>query len=339
MKILSIIVPAYNSQDYLNVCLDSVVIGGPDVEVVVVDDGSTDKTAEIAQKYCKKYPDIVRLEQKENGGHGSAVNRGLKVAKGLYFKVVDSDDWLDKDAYLKILQLLRKQQKAKTPIDLVLANYVYEYSYNNSQKIISYSQSLPRNQVFGWNKVGLFRVDQYLLMHAMIYRTQVLRDCKLNLPEHTFYVDNLVAYVPLPYVKTMYYLDVDLYRYFIGRADQSVNTENMIKRIDQQLRVNKTMMQSYHLYSDIQNRKMRRYMLHYLSIITTASLVYLRLSKKPEDYPKTDELWDFLRNYDRKMYRVLHSNVINRLASLPGKGGRSIVKSCYAIIRRIYKFS
>lgn len=339
MKTLSIIVPAYNSQDYLHVCLDSLVIGGPSVEVVVVDDGSTDNTAKIAKEYCKKYPDIVRLEQKENGGHGSAVNRGLKVAKGLYFKVVDSDDWFDKTAYLKVLSFLKEQQQSDEPVDLVLANYVYEYSYNNTRKVVSYGQTLPHSKVFGWDEVGLFRIDQYLLMHSMIYRTQVLRDCKLQLPEHTFYVDNLVAYIPLPYVKTMYYINVNLYRYFIGRADQSVNTENMIKRIDQQLRVNKIMIQSYHLYSDIQNRKMRRYMMHYLSIITAASLVHLRLSKKPEDYPKIDELWQFMRDYDRKTYRILHSNVINRLASLPGKSGRSLVQNGYDIIRKIYKFN
>ena len=100
-----------------------------------------------------------------------------------------------------------------------------------------YAKSLPEGRFFGWDEAKALGKTHYLLMHSLIYRTSLLRECGMKLPEHTFYVDNLVAFIPLPYVKTMYYLDVNFYRYFIGRADQSVNEKVMIGRIDQQIRV------------------------------------------------------------------------------------------------------
>lgn len=338
MKTLSIVVPAYNSENYLSKCLDPLVIGGDEVEVIIVNDGSTDNTEEIAKEYCQKYSNIVRLENKPNGGHGSAINRGLSVAKGLYFKVVDSDDWFEEGAYRKLIKLLKKQVSKPKPIDLVLANYVYEYSYNNTRHTINYRKVIPRGRTFSWDEVGTFKPGQYLLMHSMVYRTQVLRDSKLVLPEHTFYVDNLVAYIPLPYVETIYYLDVDLYRYFIGRADQSVNRVNMIKRISQQIRVNEIMVESYHLYSDIDNHFLRKYMLHYLEVITLISVVHIRLANK-----QVEDLWSFIEKFDIKMHQALRNSelthVIMGVVRLPGKLGKLILLAGYELGRKLYKFS
>lgn len=93
-KLISFAVPSYNSQAYLNKCIDSLLVGGDDVEIIIVNDGSKDNTAAIADEYAAKYPDIVKAVHKPNGGHGSGVNAGLKIATGIYYKVVDSDDWL-----------------------------------------------------------------------------------------------------------------------------------------------------------------------------------------------------------------------------------------------------
>ena len=104
MKLLSIAIPCYNSENYMRKCIESLLPGGEDVEIIIVDDGSTrDRTAEIADEYAALYPTIVRVVHKENGGHGSAVNVGIATATGLYFKVVDSDDWVKQDAYFKVL--------------------------------------------------------------------------------------------------------------------------------------------------------------------------------------------------------------------------------------------
>ena len=337
MKLLSIIVPSYNSEDYLERCLDTLVTGGSDVEVIVVNDGSTDGTERIAREYCEKYPDVVRLENKPNGGHGSAINRGLELAQGEYFKVVDSDDWFDQSAYRRAISTLHSQEG----IDLLIVNYVYEYFYNGTRKTVRYGNVFPRDRVFGWNDTARFRVSQMLLMHSMIYRTQLLRNCGLRLPEHTFYVDNIFAYQPLPYVKNMMYIDCDLYRYFIGRPDQSVNTPVMIKRIDQQLLVTRTMVKAYNLYDDISNDSLRRYMFHYLSMMVSVSLVHLNMSDNPADDNKGTELWEFIKNYDERTYETIHHNFLNLCIRAAGKchDGRRLTSKGFRICRHIYKFS
>lgn len=339
IKLLTVVVPSYNSQDYIKHCLDSLVIGGNDVEIIIVDDGSTDTTAEISKRYCEKYPKIVRLAQKENGGHGSAINFGLSLATGLYFKVVDSDDWVEPSAYQAVIKKLRQYSENENYLDLLISNYVYEYFYNGTRKIVNYHRVLPQNTVFGWEQIRKFKVSQLLLMHSLIYRTQLLHDCSFILPEHTFYVDNIFAYMPLPFVKKMAYLDVDFYRYFIGRPDQSVNTANMIKRIDQQLRVTKIMMTMYNLTHDITDKNLRKYMFHYLSMMVTVSIVHINLSNKKETLDKAIDLWQFIKNTDQHLYIVMRRNLINLCLSLPGKSGRYISKKGFSLAQKIYKFS
>mgnify|MGYP000758721899 FL=1 len=191
------------------------------VEIIVVNDGSKDGTQKIAERYQEKYPTIVKAVEKENGGHGDAVNCGLAHATGKYFKVVDSDDWVDKEALKKILDAVKGFVDADSPVDMVISNYVYEKVGMKHKKVIRYDNVLPQNQVFRWDDIGRFRLDQYILMHSVIYRTEMLKLCQLELPKHTFYVDNIYVYYPLPHVRTLYYLNVDFYRYFIGREDQS----------------------------------------------------------------------------------------------------------------------
>ena len=126
MKLLSIAIPCYNSQDYMERCIQSLLPGGEDVEILVVDDGSQDMTPEIADAYAKRYPHIVKAIHQENGGHGEAVNAGIAHASGLFFKVVDSDDCVDADAYEKILNTLREIAGSDQTLDLLISNFVYE---------------------------------------------------------------------------------------------------------------------------------------------------------------------------------------------------------------------
>ena len=223
MKYISFAIPCYNSEAYMEKAINSILVGGEDVEILVVNDGSKDGTQKIAERYQEKYPTIVKAIKKENGGHGDAVNCGLQHATGKYFKVVDSDDWVDKDSLLKILDAVKGFVDADSEVDMVIANYVYEKVGMEHKKVIRYDNVLPENQIFRWDDIGRFRLDQYILMHSVIYRTEMLKLCQLELPKHTFYVDNIYVYYPLPHVRTLYYLNVDFYRYFIGREDQSVN--------------------------------------------------------------------------------------------------------------------
>ena len=159
--------------------------------VLIVDDGSRDRTGAIADEYAAMYPSIVKAIHKENGGHGSAVNAGLENATGLYFKVVDSDDWVKESAYHKILDTLRDIVAGDTTLDMLISNFVYEKEGEKKNKVMKYHHALPQGQIFTWKDVKHFRKGQYILMHSVIYRTKFLRECGLKLPENTFYVDSL----------------------------------------------------------------------------------------------------------------------------------------------------
>ena len=337
MKLLSFAVPCYNSEAYMEKCIESLLPGGKDVEILIVDDGSSDRTAEIADAYAERYPGIIRAIHQPNGGHGAAVNTGLKNAAGIYFKVVDSDDWLDRDSYLRVLKRLRTLIKLNTLPDMFLANYVYEKEGSKHKKVMR-QKGFPKEKMFGWDDVGHLAKGDYILMHSVIYRTQMLHDCGLQLPEHTFYVDNIYVYKPLPYVNNMYYMDVDLYRYYIGREDQSVNEQTMIRRIDQQIRVNKIMFADVNLLA-VKDEKCRRYMFNYLEIVTTITVTLAILSGTKENLNKRDELWAYMKQTDRQLYNKLHHSVISRYMNLPGRTGRFLGKVAYRISRKVYGFN
>lgn len=338
MKILSVAVPCYNSESYMENCINSLLEGGEDVEIIIVDDGSSDNTGAIADAYAAKYPSIIKAVHQENGGHGEAVNTGLRNATGLYFKVVDSDDWVNKEAYAEILDTLEQLLRGPETLDMLISNFVYEKEGASRKKVMQYRRYLPVGTVFQWEEIRNLPKGKYILMHSVIYRTQLLRDCHLELPKHTFYVDNLFVYEPLPFVKNMYYLDVNFYRYYIGRADQSVNESVMISRIDQQLKVNKLMIDVFEKY-DLRQKHLRKYMLNYLDIITTVSSIMLIRSGTQEALEKKKELWNYLKEADRAVYYSLRYGLLGRAVNLPGKGGRKLSVTAYKICQKFYGFN
>ena len=338
MKLLSITVPCYNSEKYMRKCIDSLLPGGEDVEILIVDDGSTDATAAIADEYAEKYPAIVKAIHKENGGHGSAVNTGIENAAGLYFKVVDSDDWVNEEAYVQVLDTLRRFVYGGETLDMLVTNFVYEKEGARRKKVMKYHTAFPKDKVFGWNDVKFFMTGQYILMHSVIYRTGLLLQCGLELPKHTFYVDNIFVYQPLPHVKHIYYLDVNFYRYYIGRQDQSVNEEVMIGRIDQQIRVTKLML-GYYDAMKISSRKLRHYMIQYLEIMMTICSVLAIKSGTEENLEKKKELWQYLKKQNLPLYLRLRMGFLGQGCNLPGKGGRELLILGYKITQKFYGFN
>ncbi len=160
------------------------------MEIIIVDDGSKkDNTLEIAKEYEEKYPGICKAVHQENGGHGEAVNTGLRNANGLYFKVVDSDDWLDSKVLLDVLERIRNLTLSGESIDMLVANFIYDKVGQENKKVMSYANAFPEDKVFGWAEMKNFHLGQYILMHSVIYRTKMLKDCGLQLPKHTIYVD------------------------------------------------------------------------------------------------------------------------------------------------------
>ena len=178
--------------------------------------------------------------------------------------------------------------------------------------------------------------SQYLIMHALIYRTEVLRQSGLRLPKHTFYVDNIVAYQPLPYVRTLCYMDLDLYHYFIGRENQSVNESVMMKRIDQQLKVTKIIMDCVDLES-VPSKKLEKYMERFLSIMLAVSSIHLLMIGDREALGKRRAMWRYLKEKDEALYRRMRVSV-GGLTFLPGALGDKLSLAGYRAAKKVVKF-
>jgi hypothetical protein len=254
--------------------------------------------------------------------------------------VVDSDDWVKNTSFYKIIDTLRDLAGGQKTLDVLISNFVYEKEGQKS-KVMRYRHALPIGRMFTWSEVRHLHKGQYILMHSVIFRTKLLRECGLLLPEHTFYVDNLYVFEPLPYVKNMYYLDENFYRYFIGREDQSVNEEVMIGRVDQQIRVNKLMIDFFveNKNKIIVNGKLYGYMYNYLEIITCISSILLIRSGTPENLEKKRELWDYIKQKDFTLFLKLRYGFLGNYMNLPGKGGRKISVEGYKICQRFFKFN
>jgi len=331
MKLITFAIPCYNSENYMSHCIESILKLKEDIEIIIVNDGSKDDTRKIAESYRKKYPKIIKVINQENQGHGEGVKQGIKYDEGLYYKVVDSDDWIDEEAAQKLISQIKLMKKNNELPDMFIVNYVYEKE--NKQKIINYRSVLPKNKIFTWDETKKFKLDQNILMHSVVYKTELLKKCGVVLPKHTFYVDNIFVYYPLPYVKTMYYLDIDFYRYFIGRDDQSVNEKNMIKRIDQQLFVTREMTKFFDPYSfEKENPKLSKYLVHYLSMMYSICFLLSALSKNET---KKEEILHFLKKSNYRLYKHVKNHSLATLTRLP----RHILIPGYKIVRKIYKFN
>lgn len=338
-KLISFAVPSYNSEEYMRKCIDSVLTGGEDVEIIIVNDGSKDGTGAIADEYAAKYPTICRAVHQENGGHGEGVNQGMRLATGLYYKVVDSDDWVDADALAEVIATIKKHKEEGTLPDLYITNFIYDRVCDNESFTRRYVKNMPVGKFFGWDDVKPFHGSSVLLMHALMYKVSVLRECGLELPKHTFYVDNIFAYVPLPYVKTMFYLDVDLYHYYIGRADQSVNVSSFSKRTDQQNRVMLIMANAYDVRSLKKiSKPLYKYMLHTLACLMIITTTFTVAVPSKEKYAALKEVWQQIKAKDKWLYGKLkyrHYPAIHTY--LPRPIGRAVVIGGYKAMRKKVK--
>ena len=341
MKILTVAIPCYNSADYMENCIKSLLPAGEDIEILIVDDGSTkDATPQIADYYAAKYPTQVKAIHQENGGHGQAVNTGIKNATGLYFKVIDSDDWADTDSLLRIIAKLKELERTGSPVDLLLANFIYDKVGKKHKKIMHFHKVFPVDEVFEWKDMRHMKSTQYILMHNIFYRRQVLLDSGLEMPAHTFYVDNIFAFQPYPYVKKLYYMDENFYHYFIGREDQSVNEKVMIGRIDQQIKVNKLMIDIF-AATDFRgkDKQLKKYMYNYLDKIMTVSSALLLVSGTDENLDKKKELWSYLRKKSLPMYLHLRTTPLGMALNIPGGLGRKTSVRGYKLARKIVGFN
>ena len=255
-KILTVLIPVYNTEKYIKRCLDSLLLEETNsfVELLIVSDGSVDNSVNIVKDYEKKYPDTIRIIEKENGGHGSTINVGIKEAKGTYFRVIDSDDWVNSIDFIEFVSRLKNET-----VDVVVTNYTQEHIYNGETVYNEYS-NLIENKSYDFEKIDLNILNgEYFVMATSTYRTSVLRDSGLHLMEKTFYVDMQYNVVPIMVVRNFKYYNLDIYRYFIGRLDQSVNMSSFVRNKKQHEKVLKFLIKVYEENKDKLNANKKNY--------------------------------------------------------------------------------
>lgn len=338
--LLTVVVPAYNAQDYLRRALDPMrTMQG--VEVIVIDDGSTDRTGAIADEYAAAEPGIYRVVHQENAGHGGAINAGLHHATGRYFKVLDADDWFDIGSLVRVLETLTMLELSGG-VDALFTDYVHERLGKSSRRT-RFGSAFPTQRLFSWDETERFGRRQILMMHAVTYRTELLREAEIRLPEHTFYVDNLFVVAPLVHVRRMYYLPVDLYRYFIGRADQSVNGSVLLARVDQQLRVNRLVLRALPSQEDVASgvapAQMYATLLHYVEAVCAVTSATLARGGTIEHRQQRHEFWSEIRLENPWLYTRLRRTFVGTSANLPGEAGRRVTTLAYHVARRVVGFS
>lgn len=240
-KILTITVPAYKVEHYLKQCLDSFLEEEilDDLEILIIDDGSPDQSKFIAETYQTNFPQSFRLISKENGGHGSAVNRGISEATGKYFKVVDGDDWVDPKSLINLVRCLKQ-----TDSDLVVSNYLWVYE-KTGQKRPEMKEPFAGVQYYTEYRFEEICSKLYIKMHAMTIKTSILKQNHICLDEGCYYVDTEYITYPIPYIQTIFFIPDCVYMYRIGLNGQSVNIKSMQKNINDHLRVVRSLIEFY----------------------------------------------------------------------------------------------
>lgn len=336
MKLLTVTVPCYNSQDYMEKCIESLLRGGDRVEIIVINDGSKDNTGAIGDRYAAQYPEMVRVIHQENGGHGAGINAGLKAASGKYFKVVDSDDEVCADfvSFLDRLELCDRQGG----VDLFVTNYYYVHTDGIGDRSINYSNALPVGRIFTWGDTRRFKMHQMLTIHSCTFRTEVMRMCGGELPLKVFYEDNLMVCRTLPYVERMFYMDIDLYRYTIGREGQSVQDDISRSRYTHHVQIAESCFKSVDLDA-LKVRQHRQYMEHELFMLFGIASIFTRLNKSDEADARLEAMWRSCEAHDEKWTRHFRKGTALAFVNIPGKLGRAVADGFYKYANSVVRFN
>lgn len=306
MKILTIVVPVYNTENYLVRCIESITPKEvlDDIEIILVNDGSKDNSLKILNLYAKKYPQTIKVIDKENGGHGSTINAGLKDATGKYFKVLDSDDWFDTKTFINFVQALKSIDE-----DVVAVPYTEEYTY--IPNVVLYDHwPIPSNETLEIDKIKDVNIEKlYFPMAAATYKTELLHQCGLELFENTFYVDMQYNIYPIPYVKTVRYLKEPMYRYFIGRPAQSMSQENLTRNFRNHEKVLRFVLSYYAKHAHNTSKVKKEYLKYIASCMcfTFFNTVCIKLKDKKTSYKVIREFDNFLKETDLELYNYTNA--------------------------------
>lgn len=239
-KILTIVVPSYNTEKYIDECLPTLLDDriNEKVEIILVNDGSTDNTLSKLKEYEAKFPNTIKVVDKENGGHGSTINKGIEFATGKYFRVIDGDDWANTEELVYFVNSLEGKDE-----DLVLSPY--EEHIFPERKINLIDFKLEENKVYDYDE--MLALTGYVIpwMHATSFKTSILKTNNIKISEKMFYVDLQYIVFPMKYLKTVSLVNSKVYCYRLGTHEQSVNPKNYLKNREMHRKVIYSIVEEY----------------------------------------------------------------------------------------------
>lgn len=298
-KILTIVVPAYNVEKYLYKTIRSFLSEEilNDLEIIIVNDGSSDGTARIANEFEKEHRETIRVINKKNGGHGSTINTGIKFANGNYFKVVDGDDWVETVELVKLVKKLKEEQSdiVLTPFKKVFVNSDQEQSVE-----ILRLKDGERRQL---KEVICGLKDSYQI-HSITFKTDILRKIP-KITEDCFYVDQEYCLYPLLYAETISFYDYNVYRYRMGSTEQSMNILNMQKRRNMHKQVILDLLNYYRKWmkTDSEKKEFLKYRIGKLEERQIQILLSLSISKVHKE--ELGEFLDEIRKWEPQIYKQI----------------------------------
>lgn len=315
-KLLTIVVPVYNTEKYLSKCLDSLIVRKymEHLEILVVIDGSPDNSAKIAREYEIKFPNTFTVVEKENGGHGSAINKGLELATGKYFRVLDSDDWFDEANFETFINRLSSATE-----DVVMTHLMREYISIEKSVLwgndnIRYDYSYTDFSVLDSLDVNFFG------MGRCTYKTEKLKEYNLQLLEKRGFEDTFLHVFPLLFMRSFVFYNMVVYHYYLERPEQSVKQKVTIKQCNDWKALIEQII-AFYMYNQISlNDERKNFVLKALKKYTEEE--YLRINSLPY-------------NEARKGLKAYHTH----LKSFPiyyniiGKHGQTYASMPYFIFR------
>lgn len=330
----SIIIPCFNGEKFLVQCIHSIInqrILEKKIthlyEIIIINDGSTDKSLEVADQIRRHWNaivgwDFIRIIDKPNGQYGSVINRGVEEARGLYFKVLDVDDTFNSDSFIKLLYI-----SASLPqqVDVIISDHTFEKVGINKKYLKSFRNYIEPNKVINTQYIALPR--DIITMHSIVYRLDFLKSINFKQSENIYYSDSEYAILPLLKVKAFYYVKLPLYRYYIGRNEQSINLKNMIKNHEQQLHVLKTVWQSVDL-EDLYSKRMILYAVIALRRLAQWRLFLIVQNPKIKNKSKDImDLIDLLKSLQPKYHKlIINGALFNLVKFTRGHGIVTMIK-------------
>lgn len=310
-KLLSIIIPTYNTEQYLPRCIDSLIV--PEylehIEILIVIDGSPDNSLLIAQKYEALYPETIQVINKENGGHGSTINKGLELAKGKYIRILDSDDWFHTNNFPLYLSKLSMAEE-----DIVMTHLVKELVFEH-KSVLELSEGIIFDKTYNTESLDYDNLPvNFFGMARCTYKTELLREHNLQLLEKSFYEDSFLHIFPLKYLETFVFYDLVIYHYFLGRPEQSVSREVALRHYEHWHKVIKQIIEFYIINKLVFSPSKEKFVLRVISYYITkqySQMINFEYKKAKNELDKWDKYvfsLPFLQkvtNYKIKLYSFL----------------------------------